>query len=288
MFDVEEGETYYVSLATWNYYVEGFTLSWQRVQTPGNDDFANATVISGMSGSVTGTNVGAGVEDDEPLPLEREGHWTFGSTATVWWKWTAPTNGTFVFETYGSDFDTVLGVYTGSVVDALERVAANDDDGVSTSAVTFGATEGTTYYIAVGGYENDMGDIVLSWDRDDGTDDVIVDVGGGKTVTVSGTWLSENTWREATDQAENGRQVWECYLLGLDPEDPDDDFQITRFWMEGNVPMFEYSHTEDGAGVSFVSRIKKLGKENLTDEWQEVPENGDSSFRFFKVEVELP
>ena len=288
VFDVEEGESYYVSLATWNDVVEGFTLSWRRVQTPANDNFANATVISGASGSVTGTNVGAGVEDDEPLPLEEDGNWAFGSTATVWWRWTAPANGTFLFETHGSDFDTVLGVYTGSVVDALERIAANDDDGGSTSAVTFDAVKGRTYYIAVGGYENDTGDIVLSWNRDDEMDDAIVDVGGGKTVRVPGSWLSENTDRDATDDAANGRKVWECYLLGLDPEDPNDDFQITRFWMEGNVPMFEYSHTEDGSGVSFVPRIRKMGKVNLSNEWQEIPENGDSTFRFFKVEVLLP
>ena len=290
-FDVEEGTTYYVSLATWNDVVGGFTLSWQRLQAPGNDNFANATVISGVSGHVTGTNLGASTEEDEPLPFEVQNNNTFASTATVWWKWTAPTNASFVFQTQGSDFDTVLGIYTGNVVNALGTVAVNDDGGEDddrTSAVTFNAVEGTTYYIAVGGYGDEAGDVVLEWGLDSGTDDVVVNVGGGKTVTVPALWLLENTDRAATDDAANGRKVWECYLLGLAPEDPDDDFQITRFWMDGDIPMFEFSHTVDGSGVSFIPRIRKLGKANLSDEWQEVPEDGDSTFRFFKVEVELP
>ena len=48
--------------------------------------------------------------------------------------------------------------------------------------------------------------------------------------------------------AANGRKVWECYSLGLDPKDPLDDFRITRFWMDGNMPKFEFNHTTDGSG----------------------------------------
>ena len=74
----------------------------------------------------------------------------------------------------------------------------------------------------------------------------------------------------------------------IDPEDPADDFTITRFWMEDGKPMFELSHTSDGGGVSFEPRIKKRGKANLGDPWQDVPEGGNPLFRFFTVEVELP
>ena len=164
VFDVNEGETYYVSLCTWNYVVSDFTLSWQRLVPPVNDNFADAVAISGVSGRVTGTNLGATVEDGETLPYEEEGNWTFGSTATAWWKWTAPVSDSVTFRTKGSDFDTVIGIYTGNVVDALETVAANDEgDDDGSSVVTFDAVAGTTYYIAVGGYENASGDVVLSW-----------------------------------------------------------------------------------------------------------------------------
>ena len=117
--------------------------------------------------------------------------------------------------------------------------------------------------------------------------DITVDTGDGKTVTVSSSWLAENTTRAPTDDAANGLPVWECYVLGLDPEDSDDDFRITKFWMDGAIPMFEVNHTKDGDGNSFVPRIRKLGKAKLTDKWSPVPEGGEDSFRFFTVEVTL-
>ena len=77
-------------------------------------------------------------------------------------------------------------------------------------------------------------------------------------------------------------------MLGVDPTKADDDFRITRFWMENGEPKFEFSHSVDGVGNSFVPRIKTLGKERLSDSWQEVPVGGNPSYRFFTVEVELP
>ena len=60
-------------------------------------------------------------------------------------------------------------------------------------------------------------------------------------------------------------------MLGVDPTKADDNFRITRFWMENGEPKFELSHSADGSGNSFVSRIKVTGKEKLSDAWQEVP-----------------
>lgn len=119
--------------------------------------------------------------------------------------------------------------------------------------------------------------------------DVAVDVGKGKTVTVPGTWLGKRTMRAATDVAANGRKVWECYLLGLDPEEADDDFRIASFEVVDGVPAFTFSHTRDGSGVSFEPRIRILGKARLDDAaWTEMPEGGDPALRFFKAEVALP
>ena len=104
--------------------------------------------------------------------------------------------------------------------------------------------------------------------------DIVAAAGGDKAAALQRT-------------AANGRNVWECFMLGVDPTKADDDFKITRFWMENGVPKFEFSHSSDGAGNSFVPRIKTLGKEKLSDSWQEVPSGGNPSFRFFTVEVEL-
>ena len=54
-------------------------------------------------------------------------------------------------------------------------------------------------------------------------------------------------------------------MLGVDPTKADDDFKITRFWMDGGKPMFEFSHSTDGAGNSFTPRIKTKGKAKLSD-----------------------
>jgi hypothetical protein len=57
--------------------------------------------------------------------------------------------------------------------------------------------------------------------------------------------------------------------------------------VEGGKPIFEFSHSIDGAGNSFVPRLKVKGKAKLSDGWSDVPDGGDPSFRFFTVEVEL-
>ena len=90
--------------------------------------------------------------------------------------------------------------------------------------------------------------------------------------------------------AANGcRTVGECYALGINPEDPNDDLKINHFEMKDGKPVITLNHAEDGSGNSFMPRVKTLGKANLSDaEWREVSESGDSSLRFFKVEVEMP
>ena len=117
-------------------------------------------------------------------------------------------------------------------------------------------------------------------------------------VKVPYSWLLEK-WPDAIDEYEayetaakataaNGRKVWECYVLGLDPTDPSDDFRITRFWLDGNMPKFEFNHTTDGSGNSFLPYVKPLGKAQLSHKWRHVPEGGNPAFRFFTVEVVPP
>lgn len=83
---------------------------------------------------------------------------------TAWWKWTAPEDGLCTVDThYRAETapmnDVVMGVYTGSTVDALTLVSSNDDafpyeDGIpaGSSKCTFYAVKNTTYYMVVDGY----------------------------------------------------------------------------------------------------------------------------------------
>lgn len=123
-----------------------------------NDNFADATVINGSSSSVTGSNVGATKESGEP------NHAGSAGGKSVWYRWQPSLNGTVTISTASSNFDTLLAVYTGSSVNSLTTVASNDDDSPShTSRLTFSAVANTIYYIAVDGFDNTTGNIVLNW-----------------------------------------------------------------------------------------------------------------------------
>jgi hypothetical protein len=130
-----------------------------------NDTFADAVVVTGTSGSVRGSNEGASTEPGEPGHVDDIGQPQ--ASHSVWWEWKAPGFGTVVFSTHGSGFDTVLGVYRGDDVYALTKVETNDDVGYGwgdyTSAVSFTARRGMTYRIAVDGYGDETGDVVLNW-----------------------------------------------------------------------------------------------------------------------------
>jgi hypothetical protein len=137
------------------------------IPPPANDLIANSTAISGTAGSVTGTNVAALKEDGEPSHEPRGNP----GGSSVWYRLPSPGNGTLTINTAGSNYDTLLGVYTPNPgaplsVRSLLRVAKNDDvtlGTVVTSTVTFQSVAGIVYYIAVDGFDSDQGNIVLNW-----------------------------------------------------------------------------------------------------------------------------
>jgi hypothetical protein len=133
-----------------------------NVDPPANDDFADRLTINEPAGSVAGYNLGASKE------LNETAHATDVGGASVWYQWTAPTSGFVDFNTLGSSFDTIMAVYTNSVIVTNSLpVAANDDDaqggGLQTSRAWFYALAGTNYYIAVDGFGGDAGDLKLNW-----------------------------------------------------------------------------------------------------------------------------
>lgn len=123
---------------------------------PANDDFAAAQVLTGNPATATASNVGATAEFGEPKHAQSGG-------ASVWYSWTAPEAGTATVDPAGSDFDTVVGVYTGTAVDALTEVASVDDNADSVQGkVAFPVAGGTTYAIAVDGFSAATGAVALS------------------------------------------------------------------------------------------------------------------------------
>src|SRR4051812_15615845 len=140
-------------------------VSASGATTPSNDNFSAAAVLLPATGSRNGTNVDATKEAGEPSHAGNIG----GGSA--WYKWVAPATGTATFDTVGSGLDSLLAVYTGSSVDALTPIASNDDflGWKWTSKLGFAAIAGTTYYIAVDGYNGGVdgparGSFALNWD----------------------------------------------------------------------------------------------------------------------------
>ncbi|MGQ3154645.1 S8 family serine peptidase [Neoaquamicrobium sediminum] len=132
---------------------------------PANDDLANRIMIPPHGAifgprSVTANNTYATAEPGEPLHVNRP-----VATNSVWWRYTPATSGRITIDTNGSNFNTVLAVYTGGSVRSLSLVAWNDDDPAlgRRSKVVFNGVAGTQYQIAVaGGYGNNSGHIRMT------------------------------------------------------------------------------------------------------------------------------
>src|SRR5437868_3748085 len=98
-------------------------------QAPINDFFTNATVITGISGSVTGSTFFATVEAGEPVVTDLRDplRIPIANGASVWFRWIAPVSGTAFFNSFGSAFDTVMAAYDGTNLNTMIEVAGNDD-----------------------------------------------------------------------------------------------------------------------------------------------------------------
>lgn len=130
-----------------------------RGAAPNNDMFAARYALSGEEGMTNGSNVDATIEAGESTV-------NYDGTQTVWWTWTAPAAGTYAFDTYGSDFDTVLAIWQGTAPASLTLVGVNDDNDTLQSFFPFAATSGGVYQIQVNGYnESKIGIITLNWAR---------------------------------------------------------------------------------------------------------------------------
>jgi hypothetical protein len=124
---------------------------------PPNDLFSHRIVIPGQSNTVSANTTLASREEDEP---EHAGY--FGQNS-VWWRWTAPVNGTVTFTATGIDFSPLLAVYTGNSVEALAPVGFDwASGGLGESIVSFSTAAGETYQLAVDSWEGEFGNVSLS------------------------------------------------------------------------------------------------------------------------------
>ena len=140
------------------------TLNVTSPALPFADNLSARGSIVGGSGVGSGSNGNATKEVGETNHVGKQGG------RSVWLSWIAPASGIATFSTRGSAFDTLLAIYTGTIVADLTPAAADEDrGGFLTSEASFNAVAGTEYLIVVDGFSAQSGNIVLSWNLDTST-----------------------------------------------------------------------------------------------------------------------
>lgn len=159
-FQAVSGQTYFIAVDGFFGASGGISLNISPgANSPDNDDFANAEVLTAASATITGSNALASAQNGEPF------HASFQGGHSLWWRFTPAKSGEIQFDTFGSDFDTMLAVYAITAPNTLSEVASNDDanNNELQSAVVFNAQSGVTYFIAVDGFIGSVGNLVLNY-----------------------------------------------------------------------------------------------------------------------------
>jgi hypothetical protein len=114
-----------------------------KISSP-NDNFADAKPVGGVPLTDTVDTSQYTTEAGDPTPSCGGGK----RNNTVWYSFTPTTSGWLTADTFGSNYDTVLSVWTGAP-GSFTQVACNDDAGGAQSQVGISVTAGTTYYFMV-------------------------------------------------------------------------------------------------------------------------------------------
>jgi hypothetical protein len=121
----------------------------------------SASVARGFTGTQVFSTVGSTVEAGEP------NHCNVLGGASQWFSYQPPADGRLTINTDGSDFDTVLAVYTGPGTDfgTLVEVACDNDSGSDgrSSRLQFAAKADTLYFIVVDGVRGATGTAQLNY-----------------------------------------------------------------------------------------------------------------------------
>lgn len=127
------------------------------------DAFANAGAITGTSYTLSGIDTTSWtLETGEPGGMSHTGWATFTPTTTTLYR----------LDTIGSNYDTLLAIYTGTTLGALTLVASDDNSGGSgTSKITnLSLTAGTTYHVQVGAQPAGTGGLLCFFFAQESTD----------------------------------------------------------------------------------------------------------------------
>jgi hypothetical protein len=129
-----------------------------RRPEPYNDHFVQGGDLVGEFGTNKVATALATREPGEPRHAGNDGG------KSVWWQFRAPQDGVLLLSTEGTDFDTLLGLYTGDRVGDLTTEASNDDafEGSSFSKLRQSVRSNILYHVAVDGFNAATGQVQLA------------------------------------------------------------------------------------------------------------------------------
>lgn len=142
-FRVAAGKTYYIAMNDLPGFDSQVQFRMSAAPTPENDDFSNRIEVTGTNLTSHGTTSGATRQPGEPSLMS----W---AARSIWWTWTAPTNGPVEINTAGSDSTVLLGVYSGQTYSSLREPSGLI--WVYPSAIRFNATAEASYHIMADQY----------------------------------------------------------------------------------------------------------------------------------------
>ena len=259
-FSPTAGTTYYVMVSAYetlggaHLFVGGrLTLNLYgpaELAPPSNDDFGQALPASARPFTDTQLVGMATVASDDPSSQCSP----FSRGYSVWYATTPAIDGTLTIDTLGSDYDTVLSVWTGTRA-SLSEVACNDntplDAASRQSSLQLAATAGTTYFIRVVSRDDPPTTLILNLD------------GPGETLQPAALALSK--------AASKYNGVVEARLTGFAPNSPVTLKWPRQFPLDTSATPVTTDElatgTTDGTGavtLAFRTPLEPLGNYTLT------------------------
>ncbi|MDX6680933.1 MAG: hypothetical protein QOG94_972 [Solirubrobacteraceae bacterium] len=151
-FTATAATTYYVRLVSYAEASGDVVLNVERPHAPANDDFEHAQPV-GRPAHVTATTVDATLQPGEPRPgIAPSDH-------SVWYRLAASTADVVSVSTCNAGSSATVAVYTGTAVGQLTEVGREGGACGYRSIMIFPTIAGTTYYIAVTGYDDFVLDV---------------------------------------------------------------------------------------------------------------------------------
>ncbi|RKZ81170.1 MAG: hypothetical protein DRR16_22585 [Candidatus Parabeggiatoa sp. nov. 3] len=236
---------------------------------PANDDLANALKIV-LPYSHTQKTIDATTEASEVFPP-----CTF-SEGSVWYQYTPKKDENVVFDTLGSDYDTVLAIWSGDE-HPLTEIACNDNSLQTTQHSQINTTlqKNTRYFISVTGFNKETGTLnfnakaLESLDNDDLSG--AIDIGGETFSYTQETTKASTELKEPPSKCgkDGNTTVWFQYTprtestMVLDTLGSNYD-TVLSIWKGAKHPLAELTCNDDRDEETIQSQLSMTFRANST------------------------